>query len=283
MEGAMAEPANIDLRDIAAEHLDPLSFALATRDHGVIAMVETALRHRNVALAYQPVVPAGGADRIAFYEGLIRLYDETGRIIPARDFIQSVEASETGRRIDTTALDLGLRELARRPDLRLAINMSARSIGYPPWMKALRKGLMRDPTVGERLILEITESSAMLVPELVTSFMAQMRRQGIGFALDDFGAGYTSFRYLRSFLFDVLKIDGQFIHGVAQDADNQVLTKSLIAIAQQMDMLTIAEQVENADDAAWLTEAGIDCLQGYYFAAPTIHPPWREEERKTGT
>lgn len=279
----MPGPDDKLLMDIAADHLDPLSYAISARDGGAVRMVEEALRHRNVALAYQPVIPAGSTGRVAFYEGLIRVYDETGRMIPARDFIHAVEGTELGRKIDATALDLGLRELTSRPDLRLAINMSARSIGYPQWMKTLRKGLMRDPTVGERLILEITESSAMLIPELVTSFMGQMRRHGIGFALDDFGSGYTSFRYLRNFLFDVLKIDGQFIQGVAHDADNQVLSKSLIAIAQQMDMMTIAEQVENADDAAWLIDAGIDCLQGYYYAAPTVHPPWKAEDAATGS
>jgi EAL domain-containing protein (putative c-di-GMP-specific phosphodiesterase class I) len=278
-------PGDTERMDISSDQLDPLSYAIATRDRGTIKMVEDALEHRNVALAYQPVIPAGGTGTVAYYEGLIRVYDETGRIIPARDFIHQIEATETGRKIDAVALDLGLRQLAEHPDLRLAINMSARSIGYPRWMKTLRKGLMRDPTAGERLILEITECSAMLIPELVTGFMADMRRHGIGFALDDFGAGYTSFRYLRNFLFDVLKIDGQFIKDVANNPDNQVLTKSLIAISQQMDMLTIAEQVENGADADWLTQAGIDCLQGYYFAAPTIHPPWieQEQEQATGT
>lgn len=276
-------PGDTNRMDISSDQLDPLSYAIAARDRSTIKMVEDALTHRNVALAYQPVVAAGGLGSVAFYEGLIRIYDETGRIIPAGDFIHEVEATETGRKIDATALEIGLLQLARQPDLRLAINMSARSIGYPRWMKSLRKGLMRDPTVGERLILEITESSAMLIPELVTGFMADMRRHGIGFALDDFGAGYTSFRYLRNFLFDVLKIDGQFIKDVANNPDNQVLTKSLIAISQQMDMLTIAEQVENGADAEWLTQAGIDCLQGYYFAAPTVHPPWMEAEQATGT
>lgn len=279
----MQETGNRRLEDITTDQRDPLSFAVAARDARVEDMVDAALRHRHVALAFQPIVPAGNPANVAFYEGLIRIYDETGRIIPAGDFIHAVEQTEIGRRIDTVALDLGLRELARRPDLRLAINMSARSIGYPPWMRILRKRLMGDPTVGERLILEITESSAMLIPELVTSFMSDMRRHGIGFALDDFGAGYTSFRYLRNFLFDVLKIDGQFIQGVATNADNQVLSSALIAIAQQMDMLTIAEQVENAADAKWLMEAGVDCLQGYYFAAPTVHPPWEETKRATGT
>ena len=259
--------------DVPPEQRDPLSFAVSLRDRSTLAMVAEALRHGNLALAFQPVC-AAGSGRIAYYEGLIRIYDDTGRIIPAADFIGAVETTELGRRIDCAALDMGLRTLAQQPELRLAINMSARSIGFSDWMKTLRKGLMRDATVGERLILEITESSAMLVPELVTGFMAQMRRQGISFALDDFGAGYTSFRYLRDFLFDVLKIDGQFIRGVATDPDNQVLTSALIAIARQMDMMTIAEQVECADDAAWLEQAGIDCLQGYYYAAPTVHPPW---------
>ena len=277
---------NIEARpytDLPADQRDPLSYAVAARDRDILRMVGVAVHHGNLALAFQPVVTARGDGRVAFHEGLIRIFDETGRIIPAADFMHVIEPTETGRLIDCASLDLGLRELTAVPDLRLAINMSARSIGYPMWMKTLRKGLMRDPTVGERLILEITESSAMLIPELVTSFMAEMRRHGIGFALDDFGAGYTSFRYLRNFLFDVLKIDGQFVQGVAENPDNQVLTKSLIAIAQQMDMLTIAEQVESIADAQWLAEAGIDCMQGYCFAAPTIHPGWRDDLAATGT
>ena len=252
----------------------PLNHAVMQRDAATLEMVREAVAHRQTLLAFQPVMLASDPTNVAFHEGLIRLLDPTGRVIPAKDFMPAIEDTDTGRQVDVLALRLGLNALHHHPGLRLSINMSARSIGFSDWMKTLRKGLMRDATVGERLILEITESSAMLVPELVTGFMAQMRRQGISFALDDFGAGYTSFRYLRDFLFDVLKIDGQFIRGVATDPDNQVLTSALIAIARQMDMMTIAEQVECADDAAWLEQAGIDCLQGYYYAAPTVHPPW---------
>ncbi|GAA6147644.1 EAL domain-containing protein [Pseudooceanicola nitratireducens] len=277
-----------DLTDIERRDLDPLSYAVASRDRSTIKMVQEALKHSNVALAFQPVLQARAPDRIAFYEGLIRIFDETGRVIPAGDFIQQVEETETGRLIDCAALEQGLKVLSEAPDIRLALNLSARSIGYPKWMRILRKALMRDQTIGERLILEITESSAMLIPELVVNFMTEMRRHGISFALDDFGAGYTSFRYLRDFLFDILKIDGQFVRDTATDPDNQVLTRALIAIAEQMDMLTVAEQVETAADADWLTRNGIDCLQGYYFAAPTIQRPWdmpenRPETAATGT
>jgi EAL domain-containing protein (putative c-di-GMP-specific phosphodiesterase class I) len=266
-------------RDIAPNDLDPLTYAVTSRDRSTISMVAEALRHRNVALAYQPIIQSGPVGRIAYYEGLIRVYDETGRIIPAGDFMSAVEATETGRLIDCAALEMGLRALRSEPSLRLAINMSARSIGYPKWLRILRQALMRNPNIGERLILEITESSAMLVPELVVNFMNDMRRHGISFAMDDFGSGFTSFRFLRDFLFDMLKIDGSFIRGVAQNPDNQVLTNALIAIAKQMDMVCVAEHVEREEDAQWLMHAGIDCLQGYYYAAPTIHPPWEDAAR----
>ena len=260
--------------DVPADHINPLSYAVSARDRSVISMVDQAVRHKQVVLAFQPVVAAGRATRVAFYEGLIRVLDETGRIIPARDFIDVIESTETGRVIDCLALENGLRTLARHDDLRLAINMSARSIGYEPWMQTLRNGLGAHPSVGERLILEITESSAMIVPELVVSFMEEAQKNGISFALDDFGAGFTSFRYLKQFYFDILKIDGQFIRGIAQDPDNQVLTTALATIARQFDMFTVAESVELAEDAAYLTSIGIDCLQGHIFGAPTVNPTW---------
>jgi EAL domain-containing protein (putative c-di-GMP-specific phosphodiesterase class I) len=242
-------------------------------------MVDDAVRHKQVMLAFQPVVQARQQDFAAFYEGLIRVKDDTGRIIPAREFMSRIEETETGRIMDCLALEQGLATLYEHASLRLSINMSARSIGYERWMRILRRGLSRDPTVAERLILEITESSAMLVPELVVSFMDQLQRKGISFALDDFGAGFTSFRYLRDFFFDVVKIDGQFIRGVHADPDNQVLTRALVSIAQQFDMFTVAEFVESAEDAAFLTSIGVDCLQGYYFGAPTVHPTWEREVR----
>ncbi|WP_425037958.1 EAL domain-containing protein [Primorskyibacter sp. S187A] len=259
-----------------------LAQAIAMRDRSTIEMVEAAVRHGDVMLAFQPVVQTQRQDRMAFYEGLIRVLDETGRIIPAKDFIDLVEERETGRLIDCLALERGLRTLSKVPTLRLSINMSARSIGYRKWMRILDRGLAADPTVAERLILEITESSAMLVPELVVDFMDDLQERGIAFALDDFGAGYTAIRYFKQFQFDILKIDGQFIRNIHADPDNQVLTRALLSIASQFDMFTVAESVEQQQDADFLTQLGVDCLQGYYFGAPTVKPPWVEQPaRKT--
>ncbi|WP_293443534.1 EAL domain-containing protein [Planktotalea sp.] len=253
---------------------DPLSAAVSQRDRSALDMVRTALDHKQVMLAYQPVMASTGG--VAFYDGLIRVLDETGRIIPAREFINVIEETEMGRIIDCLALEKGMRALSKNPTLRLSVNMSARSIGYGRWKKVLERNLRTDPTLDERLIMEITETSAMLVPELVISFMAELQERGVCFALNDFGAGYTSFRYLRDFYFDMIKIDGQFIRGISNDPDNQVLVQALVSVAQHFDMFTVAEFVENVQDAEFLAQNGIDCLQGYYFGAPTVRPPWGE-------
>lgn len=253
----------------------PFAVASDMRTQETIAMVRTALDERRALLAYQPVVQARMTHRTAFYEGYIRILDEQGRVLPARDFMHAVETTEIGRRIDCLSLELSLAALAQEPGLRLSVNMSARSIGYPAWLAALERGLRADPSIAERLILEITESSAMLMPDLVTVFMADMQTRGICFALDDFGAGYTAFRYLKDFYFDIIKIDGQFIRGISNSPDNQVLAQALVSIARHFDMFTVAESVESAEDARYLVDIGVDCLQGYYFGVPSTDAPWR--------
>ena len=237
--------------DIPAGMHNPLDFAVTKRDAGTMDMVRRAIQHRQVLIAFQPVVQAAATDRVAFYEALIRVIDETGRIIPARDFIDAVEETEYGRILDCIALEKGLAELTREPWLRLSVNMSARSIGYKKWMRVLQRGLQQDPTVGERLILEITEHSAMLVPELVTTFMDDLQKKGITFAIDDFGSGYTALRHFKDFSFDILKIDGEFCRGISKDPDNQVLVGAMIRIAEQFDMFTVAESVENERRGPW--------------------------------
>ncbi|MDO5605277.1 MAG: EAL domain-containing protein [Paracoccus sp. (in: a-proteobacteria)] len=253
----------------------PVDYVAARKTRHAISQVTRAIERGDVMLAYQPVVQSDRPSLTAFHEGLIRVVDDTGRFVPLRDFMPLAETTDLGRRIDCIALSLGLMALQQAPGLRLSVNMSARSIGHPVWMETLRRGISGDERIAERLILEVTESSAMDMPDRVVPFMRDLQGCGVAFALDDFGAGHTSFRYLRDFCFDMIKIDGQFIRRIAEQPDNQILTAALQAIAHHFDMLTVAESVETADDAAFLIEIGIDCMQGYYFGAPTITPPWK--------
>ncbi len=252
----------------------PLDAAIAERDASIMEMVREALCTKNVMLAYQPIVNCKNTEQVAFYEGLLRIMDSAKRIIPAKDFIDTIETQEEGRLMDCLSLEFGLQTLAEHPDIRLSVNMSARSILYEPWSHILDHGLNADPTIAERLIIEITESSAMDMPEAVTEFMARLHAIGVSFALDDFGAGYTAFRHFKDFYFDIVKIDAGFIRHIDRDGDNQVLTGALASIAQQFDMFTVAEGVERPEEAEYLIRSGIDCLQGYLFGAPKIRPSW---------
>lgn len=272
--------ARTPLADMSVADASPVAAAVAAQEGLTLTMVKVALEKRRLRLAFQPVVMGSDPSRIGFYEGLIRVLDDTGRAIPARDFMGAIETTEIGRLIDCASLEMGLATLAQQPGIRLAVNMSARSVGYPRWMRILRRALSHHPDIGHRLILEITESSAMLVPELVIAFMDDLQSSGVAFALDDFGSGYTSFRYLRDFFFDIIKIDGEFTRGIARNPDNQVLTRALLSVGKHFDMLTVAESVETPEDAAFLQGEGIGCMQGYLFGAPTVRPTWAEQMQR---
>lgn len=270
----MSGPNKKALADYPVGYINSPNGSVTQRDQRMLEMVRLAMRTNQVMLAYQPIVQAAAPDKTAFYEGLIRILDTNGRLIPASAFLAAVEDGELGRELDTLALHLGLKALHLNPQLRLSINISARSIGYRPWSQTLERWLNRDELLAERLVLEITESSAMMVPELVVDFMERLQHRGICFAMDDFGAGATALRYFKDFFFDMIKIDGQFAAGVATSADNQVLVSAIVSIARHFDMLTIAECVETEEDARMLARLGVDCLQGHHFAAATTRPDW---------
>ncbi|MDA7966128.1 EAL domain-containing protein [Ruegeria sp.] len=275
---------NKKLADLPEGADSPLNAAVTARDKSTVQMATEAVKHKQCKLAFQPVMQAQTPQEVAFYEGFIRVLDETGRVIPARDFMPQVENTPIGRELDCVALEMGLRTLVRNPSIRLSINMSARSIGFAHWSRVLDRFLKKDATLAERLILEISESSAMLVPELVVDFMDRLQARGIAFALDDFGASNFSFRYFREFLFDAAKIDGQFIRGISDNPDNQALVRALIAVAREFEILVTAESVETQQDAAFLVANGVDCLQGFLFGAPSVTPPWAPGKvSKTGT
>lgn len=248
--------------------LDPFHFATASRDADVLTLVREALGAGRARLAFQPIVTAGPKGHIAFYEGLIRVLDEGGRVIPAAHFMPVIEETDLGRQIDCQSLELAFKILTSKPTLRLSINVSARSLGDSQWRRILEQGLAGPSSLGNRLIFEIGESSAMMLHEVVIRFMDEMQPRGIAFGLDGFGAGLIAFRHLKDFFFDLVKIDKGFIRGIATDPDNQVLTEALMTVARQFEMLVVADGVETQAEADYLTKMGADCLQGYFYGVP---------------
>lgn len=253
----------------------PLDAAISAADREIIAQVAGALRDRRMRLAFQPAVYAADPSIIGFFEGFIRLLNRRDVVIPARDFIGAVELTELGREIDCAALQMGLMAMQRNPQIRVSINMSARSVGCYRWGGTLRKALRDAPWLGRNLILEISEASVLQVPDVLPSFMAEMRDLGVVFALDDFGAGTTSLRLLRVLRFEIAKIDGDLVKAVDTSPDNQTVVRAAIALAQELGMYVTAEAVETEGEATWLRTAGVGCLQGYLFGAPTVTPDFR--------
>jgi EAL domain-containing protein (putative c-di-GMP-specific phosphodiesterase class I) len=253
----------------------PLDAAISVQDRETLSMVAAALKDRRMRLAFQPVVYAADPSVIGFFEGFIRLLNLRDQVIPARDFMPAVEMHQMGREIDCAALQLGIMAMQRNPHVRVSINMSARSVGYRPWIDILRRALQDAPRLGANLILEINEASALQVPDVLKPFMTEMRKLGIVFALDDFGAGITSLRLLQEMGFEIAKIDGSLVKNVDRLPQCQTSVRAAIAMAQELGMYVVAEAVETEGEAQWLREAGVGCLQGYLFGPPTVTPDFR--------
>ncbi len=235
--------------------------------------VQGALKTERLVLAFQPIVTALER-KVDHYECLIRLQREDGSLLPAGAFVPVVEQSVLMRLIDRRALELAVKELNAHPDVRLAINISGLTAADRSWLRALHAMVKGRPQVAARLIVEITETVALQDIEETAKFVGQLRDLGCMVALDDFGAGYSSFRNLKALAVDCVKIDGSFVRGLSENVDNQLFIRTLLGLAEGFGLTTVAECVETAADAAHLERRGVRLLQGYFFGRPSTERPW---------
>jgi EAL domain-containing protein (putative c-di-GMP-specific phosphodiesterase class I) len=252
--------------DGSAGYLRDRSVVYARRGAGSAAAA--AIYAGRAALEYQPVYATGEEVNLAFYEARLILHDDFGRRIPRAAYAEAAVEGELGRDINTVALKMGLATLAARPDLRLKVPMSARALADSRWRYALEEGLAVSPYLGERLILEIDEPSAMALHDAVRRFMTEMQCQGVAFSLGCFGSGQTNFQTLRRFHFDLASLDPGFVREIGIEADNQVVVGALVSVAQQFDMFTVATGVSTPEEASCLMGLGVDCMTGRFFGPP---------------
>jgi len=239
------------------------------RDVVITKQVQQALKNDQRLLAYQPIVRATDG-KISFYECLLRMVDEDGALVPAGVFVPVIERMGLIRTVDRRVLAMAVEELTRSLDVVLAINASALTTSDRPWLRLLVALLKNRPDLAERLIVEITETVALHDLDETARFVAAVRALGCRVALDDFGAGYTSFRHLKALAVDIVKIDGSFVHNLSHDLDNQLFIRTLLSLAEGFRLQTVAECVETAEDASYLIEQGVELLQGYYFGKPSV-------------
>lgn len=281
----MDHPPRLDalalLRALAAGDAEAVPDPVTAARARLRFSVAQALARGRMRFHFQPVVRASAPGFVAFHEMLARMVARDGRILPASAFMDHVEDNALGREIDRLALETALAELAAAPGLRLSINLSPRSMGDPDWLGLLSDGAERlGRRVTGRLILEITEGEAVAASSQTQDFIDHARGYGCAFALDDFGAGVTGFRHFRDFRFDMVKLDGGFVEGVARSRDSQALVGCLMGAARHFEMMVVAERVESPADAAWLVGAGVDCLQGHLYGRPSVRPTRPDAPRR---
>jgi diguanylate cyclase (GGDEF)-like protein len=235
--------------------------------------IVAALNERRIFLAYETVVAA--ADRKpAFYECLMRIRRADGNLIAANEIIPVAERLGLVRLLDFRVLELVVEEMIAAPSLKASLNVSPASTTDPDWWSGLGSLLRTHAGVAERLIVEITESAAILDIDETRGFVARVKELGCRIAIDDFGAGYTSFRNLRQLGVDIVKIDGAFVRDILRSEDDRAFVCSLIELAQRLSLKTVAEWVQDQAAARMLQDWGCDFLQGALIGLASTERPW---------
>ena len=235
--------------------------------------VQTALKKNKLDLAFQPIVDAATSEP-AFYECLLRLTNENGEMISAGMFLPIVEQMGLARPIDRRVLEMVVQELIEHPGVNLALNMSVLSTTDPAWLRLFTNLLKDRRDVATRLLIEITETAVLEDVKEAARFVSTMRDLGCRVALDDFGAGYTSFRHLQEMSVDVVKIDGSFVQSLVERADSRLFVRTLQSFADGLGLQTVAECIENQEAANLLVGHGVHFLQDWHFGRPSIERPW---------
>jgi len=244
--------------------------------------VKQALKNNSLKLAFQPVVDAH-TGQIIFYEALSRLFNNDGSPMPAGEFIPVVEQMGLAPEFDRHVLDLAIDDLDECETLSLAVNISGLTAGLPDWPAYVQSRLSHRPDIASRLIIEITETAAVLDIDMMKKLVCTLREMGCELSLDDFGAGSTSIRHLRDLDFAIMKIDRDLLINLTTNTEQQHLVRTLIAMARGLDLKSVAEGIEDEETAQWLRNENVDYLQGYHLGRPSFDRPWlvgREPKKK---
>ena len=240
-----------------------------------------ALRQGQLQLVSQPIVPVAGSDGRTRLELLVRLPDDRGKLLPAGLFVPAAErlgiVTEIDRWVVSEATALLVDRSAQLGDVDfLAVNLSPRSIESDEFLEHLVEALARpglDPT---RLLFEITETAALSQFSKAVRFIETVATVGCRFALDDFGAGFSTFHYLKRLPVDVLKIDGSLVKDLDSDPIDRSIVRAIVEVASTLGMKTVAEFVDTPSTLGRLRSLGVDYAQGFGVGRPeSIEPAGR--------
>jgi diguanylate cyclase (GGDEF)-like protein len=237
-----------------------------------VPLIRDALAANRFFMVFQPVVRVGDG-AITHYEVLVRMRGKYAEEFGPGEFIPVAERMGLIHQIDLWMIENAINFLAALPesqsDVCLTVNLSGHSFQGNDLYSLIRQKLEWTWVSPSRLTFEITETATVANHHQTREMIARIRGLGCRFALDDFGAGFSSFDYIKKFPVDYLKIDGQFILNLLDDETDRVLVKAMIDIARKLGKRTIAEFVENPEVLNLLTQLGVDYVQGYLIGRPS--------------
>jgi diguanylate cyclase (GGDEF)-like protein/PAS domain S-box-containing protein len=232
--------------------------------------IEEAIEHDRFELHLQPIMNLHN-DKVSSAEVLLRLRDRDELVPPSR-FVYIAERTGLMPRVDAWVVEHSLAMLARLreidPEFELEVNLSGHSIGNPHIERTIRESLVRHQVDPAALILEITETAAVADVALAREFAERMTELGCAFALDDFGAGFGSFYYLKHLIFDYVKIDGEFVAHVHESQVDRTIMRSIVGIARDLGKQTVAEFVSDPAILEIVRAEGVDFAQGFLIGRP---------------
>ncbi len=245
-----------------------------------------AVSQRRFTLAYQPVVNLHDGS-LHHHEALVRFEDNASPFA----MVRMAEEFDLIEELDRAVLEQAVRRLRadRSGDLKLAVNISGRSIGSGSFVEGLQRLIAKSADLAQRLILEITESAAIDDLSLANRHIQALRSAGTVVCLDDFGAGAASLAYLQTLTVDVVKIDGRYVRDLAGGGRDAALVRHLVQLCRDLNVLTVAEMVETREVELAVREAGVNFAQGWYYGRPAdipeqpVRPPTPANGRRTGT
>ena len=253
-----------------------------------VTRITSAVEENRLELFYQPIIGIGKDSSKArgHYELLLRMRDEHGKLVMPDMFIPAAERYNLMSKLDRWVIHEALTQLAdRNPEsdtarFTIAINLSGTSLSEDRFLEYVIDELEKQKLPADAICFEITETAAISNLSRVIHFMQVLKKLGCKFSLDDFGSGLSSFTYLKNLPVDYLKIDGQFIHNVAEDSVDESMVMAINQVGKAMGIETIAERVESKEVLDKLSELGVAFAQGYYIARPTsvqTFEPWADD------
>jgi diguanylate cyclase (GGDEF)-like protein/PAS domain S-box-containing protein len=234
--------------------------------------IRTALADDRFVLHAQPIVAIGDADEPPAFELLLRMRSDGDELIPPATFLPIAERFDLIGDIDRWVVGRAVALLRREHDagrpVTLSVNLSGRTMGDADFAGWLEELLTTTPVPPRRLIVEITETAAIVNIERARELAVTLRRLGCLLALDDFGAGFASFAYLKHLRFDVLKIDGEFVRGLRDNLTDRLVVEAVVAIARGLGTPSLAEFVTDSATLDAVRALGVDYAQGFHLGRP---------------